>query len=210
MNEFTRELVESTLLALFLIVLAVLALFRNGWLALISVLPNVFPILLGLALYRTTSDTLDPLPGVVLCIAIGLAADDTIHLMNRWRELRRLEPDRSDREILVEAVVTVRRAMVFSSVVLIAGFGALTLSSFAWNRQLGVLGSVVLGLALLSDLVFGVAGLSLLARRYDRAAERRSPDPVTPPEPPAPVLATDPVPETADADQVTADAGSRP
>jgi predicted RND superfamily exporter protein len=128
--------------------------------------------------YRLTSDVLDPLPGVVLCISIGLAADDTIHLVNRWRELRRLHPDRPATEALVEAVVTVRRAMVSSSVVLVAGFLALALSRFGWNQQLGILGSVVLILALGSDLLFGVAGLALYARRVER--RQRSADDLGP------------------------------
>jgi hypothetical protein len=51
---------------------------------------------------------------------------------------------------------------------LVAGFGSLTLSAFGWNRQLGALGAVVLVLALGSDLLFGVAGAALLARRLDR------------------------------------------
>jgi hypothetical protein len=168
MNELSRELVESTALALVMIIIAVLLVFRNGWLAMIAVLPNVTPILVAMAGYRLTNEVLDPLPGVVLCIAIGLAADDTIHLVNRWRELRRLAPDRPATEALVEAVVTVRRAMVSSSVVLVAGFLALALSRFGWNQQLGILGSVVLVLALGSDLLFGVAGLALYARRMER------------------------------------------
>jgi predicted RND superfamily exporter protein len=175
MNELSRELVQSTALALVMIILAVLLVFRNGWLAMIAVLPNVTPILVAMAGFRLSTDVLDPLPGVVLCIAIGLAADDTIHLVNRWRELRRLQPDRLPTEALVEAVVTVRRAMVSSSVVLVAGFLAQTLSSFRWNRQLGVLGSVVLLLALASDLLFGVAGLALYARRVERRRLRRTP-----------------------------------
>jgi predicted RND superfamily exporter protein len=180
MNELTRELVESTALALVMIILAVLLVFRNGWLAMIAVLPNVTPILVAMAGYRLTNDVLDPLPGVVLCISIGLAADDTIHLVNRWRELRRLHPDRPATEVLVEAVVTVRRAMVSSSVVLVAGFLALALSRFGWNQQLGILGSVVLILALGSDLLFGVAGLALYARRVDRRDRRETAVPSRP------------------------------
>jgi uncharacterized protein len=145
--------------------------FRNGWLALIATLPNIVPVLLGLAIYRLSTDVLDPLPGVVFCIAMGLAADDTIHLINRWKELRNTAS--SNHEALVEAFATVRKAMVSSSLVLIAGFLALTLSGFGWNRQLGPLGSLVLLLALGSDLLFGTAGLALLAWSRDRRAATR-------------------------------------
>jgi uncharacterized protein len=185
MNDLTRELVTSTMLAMVMIVIAILAVFRNGWLTLVSILPNIAPILVGLGLYRLTSDILDPLPGIVLCIAIGLAADDTIHLINRWREIRRQDPGLSASDALVGAVANVRRAMVSSTVVLVVGFGTLTLSTFGWNRQLGALGSVVLVLALSSDLLFGVAGLALVAHREDRRRARvderaATPDPVDP------------------------------
>lgn len=171
MNKLSRELIESTTLALIMIVLALLLVFRNGWLALIATLPNIVPVLLGLAIYRLSTDVLDPLPGVVFCIAMGLAADDTIHLINRWKEL--CNTASSNREALVEAFVTVRKAMVSSSLVLIAGFLALTLSGFGWNRQLGLLGSLVLLLALGSDLLFGTAGLALLAWNRDRRTATR-------------------------------------
>lgn len=175
MNDLTRELVQSTLLAMVMITLAVLAMFRSGWLTVVSALPNMAPVLLGLGVYRLTSDVLDPLPSIVLCIAIGLAADDTIHMINRWQELRRQEPAASATDTLIQAVTSVRPAMVWSTAVLVAGFLALTLSGFGWNQQLGWLGAVVILLALLADLVVSVASLGLLARWYDR---RRSWTPV--------------------------------
>lgn len=167
-NRLTRELVVSTWLAVGMIVLAIMFAFRSLRLALVGTLPNVVPVLVGLATYCLSADVLDPLPGIVFCIAMGLAADDTIQLINRWRELRPTTP--SSREALVQALLTVRKAMVSSSMVLIAGFLALTLSGFAWNQLLGVLGSYVLLLALLGDLVFGTAGLALVAWRQDRKA----------------------------------------
>jgi hypothetical protein len=50
-----------------------------------------------MGLYALSSDTLDPLPGRVFCIAAGLAADDTVHLINRWRELRSVAPQMDGR-----------------------------------------------------------------------------------------------------------------
>lgn len=165
MNELTRELVASTLLAIALIVIAIGIAFRSVVLAAVALLPNVVPIVVGLAIYRLANDVLDPVAGVVFCVAIGLAADDTVHLINRWRELERTSP--TSREALIEAVVTVRRAMVSSSAVLIASFLALGVSGFPTNRTLGILGAVVLALALASDLVFGTTGLALVSARRD-------------------------------------------
>jgi len=171
MNDLTQELINSTFLALVMVVIAIALVFRSIRLALVAVLPNVVPVVFGLALYTLTNDVLDPLPGVVFCIAMGLAADDTIHLINRSIELRGTEASSGD--ALVTALVTARKAMVSSTAVLVAGFMALTLSGFAWNRQLGILGGVVLVLALASDLVFGPAGLAELFRLEERRARRR-------------------------------------
>ena len=178
MNNLTRELVSSTFLALVFVVLAIALVFRNVKLALVAVIPNLAPVILGMAVYTLTNEVLDPLPGVVFCIAMGLAADDTIHLINRSIELEASAP--SGRLALIEALVTARKAMVSSSAILVAGFLALTLSGFAWNRQLGVLGSFVLVLALASDLVFGPAGLALHYRYEAWRRSRRG----TPPAPP--------------------------
>ena len=185
MNTLTRELVVSTIVALVFIVVAVGLVFRTAGLALVAALPNVVPVVAGMGLYALSSDTLDPLPGLVFCIAAGLAADDTVHLINRWRELRSVEPGLDGPSAVVTALVTARTAMVSSTLVLVAGFGCLALSGFGWNRELGLLGGLVLLLALVSDLVLGSAGLSLYGRWDDRrrhtrtrrsAAEPASPD----------------------------------
>ena len=96
MNKLTGELVVSAIVALAFIVLAIGVAFRSLGLALVATLPNVVPVVGGMGLYALTSDTLDPLPGLVFCIAAGLAADDTIHLINRWREQRALAPPGAD------------------------------------------------------------------------------------------------------------------
>jgi predicted RND superfamily exporter protein len=75
---------------------------------------------------------------------------------------------------VVTALVTARTAMVSSTLVLVAGFGCLALSGFGWNRELGLLGGLVLLLALVSDLVLGSAGLSLYGRWDDRRRAARA------------------------------------
>lgn len=167
MNDLTGELVNSTLVAMALIVVAIGIAFGSIGLSIVALLPNVVPITVGLAAYSLERDTLDPVAGLVFCIAMGLAADDTIHLMNRMRELRpRYE---SSGEALVAAFVSVRRAMVSSTVVLVAAFLSLAVSGFPTNQTIGVLGAFVLGLALASDSVFGAAALAVLGRRQDDA-----------------------------------------
>jgi predicted RND superfamily exporter protein len=175
MIRLTSQLVASTLAAMVIVLVTVVTLFRSARLALVAFLPNAFPIIVGFAGYRLSSDVLDPLPSVVFCIALGLAADDTIHLISRWRELDRTGfakvPDRS-RQSLVQALADTRPAMMASTVVLAAGFAVLAASDLVVTRRIGGLGTYLLLLALLADLVFGVAGLALLARGLDRRRAR--------------------------------------
>jgi len=165
MNELSRELIMATIVAVALIVLAIGLAFRSVTLALVALLPNVVPIAAGLALYTLVKEVLDPVAGVVFCVAMGLAADDTVHLLNRYRELR--PSYATSRDALAVALTTVRRAMVSSSAVLVASFLALGVSGFPTNRTLGLLGSLVLLLALASDLLFGTAGLAIAGDRAD-------------------------------------------
>ena len=166
MNELSRELILATIIAVALIVIAIGVAFRSITLALVALLPNVVPISVGLAIYTLVKETLDPVAGVVFCVAMGLAADDTVHILNRYRELRPTHT--SSRAALDEALATVRRAMVSSSAVLIASFLALGVSGFPTNRTIGVMGSLVLLIALGSDVVFGTAGLAIAGARADR------------------------------------------
>ena len=169
MNLLTRELVVSALSALAVIIVAIAVALRSAGLGLVALLPNLVPVVGGMGLYALTSDVLDPLPGLVFCIAAGLAADDTIHLINRWREHRELAPPGADpRLAVVTALSSARTAMVASTVVLVAGFATLALSGFGWNRELGLLGAAVLVLALVADMVLCPAALAVYAGWRDR------------------------------------------
>lgn len=176
MRNLSSELITSTILALAVIVLAILLVFRNGWMALIGVLPNSIPVVVGLAGYRLAAPAVNPVASIVFCITVGLAADDTIHLIGRWREIAQtrdhVHPDHS-RRALVSALVMARQAMISSTLVLIAGFAVLTLSTLRQNRELGLLGAYVLALALVADIVAGTAGIAILAAIHDRRARRR-------------------------------------
>ncbi len=177
MIRLTSQLVASTLAAMVIILLTVLTLFRSVRLALVAFLPNALPIVVGFAGYRLSSEILDPLPSVVFCIALGLAADDTIHLISRWREIDRSGPvDAPDRRraSLIRALGLTQRAMVSSTLVLAAGFAVLLVSDLELTRRIGGLGTYLLLVALVADLVFGVAGLALLARDLDRRRDLRT------------------------------------
>jgi predicted RND superfamily exporter protein len=149
-NNVTGDLRTSLILAFVVIALVILVLLRNLRAALLSLLPNALPLVVGYGLLGMMGWLLDPAPAVVFTIALGIAVDDTLHLMVRTRE--ELRAGRSMEAAIHHAVLHSGRAVSITSVILMAGFGVNMLSSFPATILLGALGSVVIGVAWACDL----------------------------------------------------------
>ncbi len=136
--------------------------------AVASVFPNALPIMIGLGIYSLTGEKLNPLPGVAFCIAIGIAVDDTVHLLARYRE--QLSNNYASQQAMLRALQQVTPALLHTSVVLVSGFLAFTFSEFQWNQQLGLLGASLVILAFISDIIFTPATVILFSkiRRLNR------------------------------------------
>jgi len=144
------------------VALLIAVLFRSLRAGLVSLLPNVLPLAAGYAMMGVLGWTLNPVSAVVFAIALGLAADDTVHLLARYQQ--ELDNGRSPEQAVAEAVRTTGRAIWLTSVILIAGFGVNALSSFPTNATFGGLGAVIIAVALLADLLVLPAWLVWLER----------------------------------------------
>lgn len=149
-NRVTSDLRDSLVLAFLIITATILLLFRSGRIAGLCLIPNALPLVAGYGLMGAVGWLLDPVPAVVFTIGLGIAVDDTIHLVARWREERRA--GRGPREAIRESVLHTGRAVTITSVVLAAGFSVNVLSSFPATRVMGMLGAFVILTALLCDL----------------------------------------------------------
>jgi predicted RND superfamily exporter protein len=159
-NRVTSDLRSSLILAFFIIAATILVLFRSGRIAAICLLPNALPLVAGYGLMGAAGWLLDPSPAIVFIVGLGIAVDDTIHLVTRWREERRR--GRDPVEAIRQAVLHTGRAVTVTSVVLASGFLVNVLSSFPNMRIMGMLGAFVILAALLSDLLV----LPALLARY--------------------------------------------
>jgi predicted RND superfamily exporter protein len=128
-----------------------------------AVLPNAIPLVLGYAIIAASVGRFDPLGGIVLAVALGIAVDDTIHLIGRTAEMGRTGVPLE--RALDEAVARSGFACAVTSLVLACGLALFALSSFPPLRLLGVLGATVIVVALLCDLFVLPAVLVLLRRR---------------------------------------------
>ena len=155
-----QELLLSLLSALIVIMGMVAFVFRDIKMAIAGLLSNTLPLVLGMAWYGITDDHLNPAPAVVFSIALGIAVDDTIHVLARYRE--ELTRCATHHEAIVKSVVHSLGAIAITSFILAAGFSILGFSSFPGNSQFGELGAVNILLALVTDLIFTPVCLHLL------------------------------------------------
>lgn len=150
-NRITHDLRGSLFSVFLVITIAIAVLFRSVALGLVSVPPNAIPLVVGYGAVALVGIPLDPLATVVLTVALGLAVDDTIHLVARFGE-GRARGDAPERA-LAQAIEHTGRAVALTSVVLAVGLSIHLLSSFPPLRVLGGLGAFVIVLAWVCDLV---------------------------------------------------------
>ena len=167
-NRITHDLRTSFALVFVVVLVLIAALFRSPWPALAAILPNAVPLVLGYATVGLVGEPLDPLAAVILTLALGIAVDDTIHVLVRTRE----ELDRGEElgAAIRDAVRHSGRVVAVTSVVIAGGLALNGLSAFPPLQMLGLLGAVVLTLALLTDVLLLPALLQLLG---GRGLERR-------------------------------------
>ena len=148
-NGITFDLRKSLLLAFVVITFLISAIFRSPRLGLLCLLPNAAPLVVGYGLLGLVGWDLEPGTAVVFTVALGIAVDDTIHLLARYREeLENWAP----RQALTNAVTRCGRAVMTTSIILAFGFFVNMGSTFPGNRTFGALGGAVILSALLCDL----------------------------------------------------------
>lgn len=158
-----RGMVQGDLLSLVLISLCMVLVLRSLKLGLLSVVPNLIPIVVGYGLWFVAVGQLNVVGTIAGSIALGIIVDDTIHFLTRFRaatEVRGVTPEAAMKSTLEH----VGPAMLSTSLVLVLGFGVLTLSHFQMTSHLGWLTALIVGLAPFADLVVAPALVVTLTR----------------------------------------------
>ena len=168
-EKFTLGFIESMGIALTVITLLIALIFRSFWIALISIVPNVLPILLPLSYFGLTGQSLDGPAILVASVALGVCVDDTIHFFAKFTKARRGGSDL--RQSLVATYDQVGRALTMTSVVLVIGFTGLTLSDFRPNYMMGSLATVMFFLAWVADILVVPALLSYVPGQSEESSQ---------------------------------------
>jgi predicted RND superfamily exporter protein len=138
----------QVLLVLLVVMSALLLSLRGG---LLSLVPNVVPIIILFGVMGWTGITLNVSTSMIAVIAIGIAIDDTIHYLTAFNtHVRRTG---SERQAILHVGRSVGMPIVFTSIVLTAGFLVVCLSNFIPIRHFGILASVTMIVALFADLL---------------------------------------------------------
>lgn len=145
--------IESALLAVPTIGLAMLLLLRRPSLGLLALLPNVIPLVVGLGLMGLFGIQLDVGTVMVGSITLGLVVDDTVHLLVRLREHLQGATVADVPRALERTLAETGPPMVTISLAFVAGFGALAFGSFLANVYFGAISALVILLALACDLL---------------------------------------------------------
>lgn len=151
-NYLIKNLVFSLSLAIVLIAMFMAWMFRSPQMILISLLPNILPLLITAGLMGFFDIPIKPSTILVFSIAFGISVDDTIHFLAKYRQELiankwRIKPS------VYAALRETGVSMFYTSIVLFFGFLVFTLSSFGGTIALGGLVSVTLLLAMVSNLL---------------------------------------------------------
>lgn len=147
-----KNLAISLSLAILLISLFMAYMFRSGRMIIVSLIPNLLPLLITAGLMGYLGVPIKPSTILVFSIAFGISVDDTIHFLAKYRQ----ELQANNWKIKVSVYGALREtgvSMFYTSIVLFFGFSVFIISSFGGTVALGALVSVTLLFAMLSNLL---------------------------------------------------------
>ncbi len=175
-NRALRHIVQDTFTSLatafVLICVLMILLFRSVRVGVLAMIPNLLPLLVTLGFMGFAGITIRTSMVLIFALSLGVAVDDTIHIFARYRQ--ELEVDGDLPAALRRTVSTTGQALVFASLLLIAGFGIFVQSSFFGLFQFGFLGAITLSAALLADLFLTPVMIQTFGLRVKGVGERRS------------------------------------
>ncbi|MGE0433613.1 MAG: RND family transporter [Planctomycetota bacterium] len=160
------DLLSSLALAGVLVFVTIMILFRSLKLGLISIAPNIFPLVLTFGLMGLLGIRLSVSTVIIFSISLGLAVDDTIHFLSRYRE--ELAAGHGTDEAIRRTFRGAGRAIMMTTFILISGMLVLLNSEFMPVRYLALLTGFTLAGAIVGDLFILPACLKLFDQRPPR------------------------------------------
>jgi len=158
-KDVTNTLIYSLSLAIVLVSVVMMIIFRRLKLLWVFVLPNILPVILVVGLMGWIHITIDIGVAIAGAIIIGVAVDDTIHFLVKYFDARKrgLGMEETFDEVLKYA----GKAILFTTVILSVAFSMFAFSDFSPNQNFGIVTAFALVIAFVVDLLLLPALLSL-------------------------------------------------
>ncbi len=147
------SMLSGTSIALVLISMILIFALRSVKIGFISLLPNLVPAAMGFGLWGILVGEVGLALSIVTGMTLGIVVDDTVHFLSKYLRARR-EKNFSAEDAVRYAFTHVGRALVTTSIILVAGFSVIAQSSFELNSSMGLLTAIVIVFALAADLLF--------------------------------------------------------
>ena len=146
-----ESMLRGTIIAMSLISLILILVFRSVRMGLISLLPNFIPAAMSFGLWGYLVGRVGLASSVVTVVAFGIIVDDTIHFLTRYLQARK--EGLPAPEAVRSTFRTVAQALTTTTLVLSAGFLVFTASGFEISWALGILVTITIVIALLTDFL---------------------------------------------------------
>jgi hydrophobe/amphiphile efflux-3 (HAE3) family protein len=143
--------------------------FRSLRVAAWALVPNALPVLVYFGMLGLTGITLNVITSLIACIILGIAVDDTIHFLVRYRELAKISGDET--EAAIAALRVVVRPVTTTTAALCGGFSVLMASGLRHQVEFGILATALLAFAWVVDVTLTPALASKLGLGRGGSAE---------------------------------------
>ena len=163
LTRIVHDLVASLGTASVVILIVMSCVYRSLRIGLITVVPNMFPLVLTGAWLALTGQTLTIVSVCAFTICIGIAVDDTIHFLSRF--LQELAVDDQVRPAMRRTFLGVGSSLIMTTMILVTGFATVLISPLPTHRMFASMACWTILAALIGDLVFLPALLLCFVRR---------------------------------------------
>lgn len=151
-NFLIRNLFESVLIAIVLISILMVFLFSSFRMILVSMVPNIIPLVITAAIMGFAGIPIKPSTIIVFSIGLGISVDNAIQYLSRYRHELKI----NNGAIKLSAINALHEAgfsMIYTSIVLILGFSVFIVSEFGGTQALGILISTTLLIAMFFNIM---------------------------------------------------------
>lgn len=155
----------SVIFAIIIIAFLMALMFKNLKMVLISLIPNIIPLLLTVGIMGLFGIPLKPSTALIFSIAFGIAVDDTIHYLSKYKQDLALYKGNVLKAV-TKSLEETGVSMIYTSIVLFFGFVIFAFSNFGGTIALGLLTSLTLMFAMVTNLTILPALLLSFSKGY--------------------------------------------